>query len=84
MKEAENNICPRCLGAVPSEADKGKYPGALSRVADVEICSLCGQDEAIGHFFTEGETGMIPVEQWPIARQDVERRTAPIQILEQR
>lgn len=80
MKNAENNICPRCLGAVPTEAAKGEYPGALSRVADVEICSLCGQDEAVGGMFSN-ENALIPQDQWPLSREDVERRTAPFQIL---
>lgn len=79
MKRAENNICPRCLGPVPDEAHKGQYPGALSRVADVEVCSLCGLDEAAAELITGGEeTGMVPVEQWPIERADVDRRMEPL------
>lgn len=72
--------CPRCGGDVPSTEHKGQYPGALSRVADVEICSLCGEDEAVASLLTGGkEKGLIPQSQWPIARADVERRMAPLQ-----
>lgn len=83
MKTAENNTCPRCLGPVPDEAHKGQYPGALSRVADVEICSMCGQDEAVGYLFNnKGETGMIATELWPIERADVIRRVGPLSMFQ--
>lgn len=79
MKQAENHTCPRCLGPVPNAEHKGKYPGALSRVADVEVCSLCGLDEAAAELITGGEeTGMVPADQWPVARADVERRMEPL------
>lgn len=75
MKQAEGSVCPRCEGDVPSADRKGQYPGALSRVADVEICSLCGEDEALASILTGGaETGMVPQSEWPVSRSDVERR----------
>ena len=40
--------CPRCLGAIPREGQRGAYPGALSRTDNVtEVCSNCGTMEAI-------------------------------------
>ena len=47
MIKAKNHICPRCGGSVPNKKNKGKYPGAVSRIADYEICSDCGLDEAL-------------------------------------
>ena len=42
------HTCPRCLGAVPREGQRGAYPGALSRTDNVtEVCSNCGTMEAI-------------------------------------
>lgn len=79
MEKAKDNICPRCLGDVPNSKNRGEFPGALSRVADVEICSLCGEDEALALLLTNGEeSGMIPQGEWPISREDVERRMAPL------
>lgn len=75
MKDAVGNICPRCGGGVPNEEARGQYPGALSRVADVEICSLCGEDEALARILT-GEEGLVPQSEWPVPRVDVERRMA--------
>ena len=44
----KNTDCPRCGGDVPSTEHKGLYPGALSRWDNTtEICSQCGQDEAL-------------------------------------
>lgn len=62
MKEAIDNVCPRCCGMVPSNDYPGRYPGAGSRMTDdrsIEICSRCGLDEAIGR-------GLIPQAYWPI------------------
>lgn len=50
MIKAKKNQCPRCGGLVPNAAQVGQYPGALSRIADYEICSECGQDEAMRDF----------------------------------
>lgn len=45
-----NHTCPRCLGGIPNDLQRGAYPGALSRWDNkTEICSTCGQDEAIEH-----------------------------------
>lgn len=75
MERAKDNICPRCLGAVPNEKNKGKFMGALSRVADVEICSLCGEDEALAALLTAGKVnGLIPQSEWPIDRAEMETR----------
>lgn len=75
MKPAPNATCPRCGEAVPSAEYRGQYPGALSRVANVEICSLCGEDEAVAYLLTAGmENGLIPMDEWPVPRADVERR----------
>ena len=43
-------VCPRCGGFIPSNANAGKYPGAISRLDnETEICSDCGTEEALGH-----------------------------------
>ena len=58
----ENLVCPRCLGAIPSNENPGAYPGAGSRMTrhrNIEICSDCGRDEAMGN-------GLVPVDDWPI------------------
>lgn len=79
MDKAIDAVCPRCGGAVPDEENVGKHPGAMSRVADVEICSLCGEDEALAALFTEGAfSGLVPQDEWPISRKDVEDRMKPL------
>lgn len=65
MERAEDHICPRCGGDVPTTEFKGQYPGAVSRVAAVEICSACGTDEALMQFL-DGSTH--PREAWPVER----------------
>lgn len=41
-------VCPRCDGFIPNNETPGLYPGALSRLDNkTEICSECGQDEAL-------------------------------------
>ena len=48
MKTAIKHVCPRCKGGIPNSEWPGKYPGAISRLDNqTEICSGCGQDEAI-------------------------------------
>ena len=66
-KRAEEDTCPRCLGDVPDALNKGKYPGALSRVAEVEICSNCGLDEALKDF--RGDKP-VKAENWPITEKE--------------
>lgn len=55
-------VCPRCLGYIPNNLTPGKYIGAISRIADEEICSDCGEEEAV--------VGLIPRSQWPIVYYD--------------
>lgn len=62
-ERAKDHICPRCGGDVPTAEHKGEYPGAVSRVAHVEICSACGVDEALMEFL-DGATH--PRSAWPI------------------
>lgn len=46
-----DNTCPRCLGGIPSDERRGQYPGAISRFDnETEVCSKCGQDEAMRQF----------------------------------
>lgn len=58
MIKAKDNKCPRCGGLVPNSSMVGKYPGALSRVADYEICSSCGEDEAMRDFAKQPPIGL--------------------------
>lgn len=52
-------ICPRCRGYIPSNAQPGLYPGALSRADNVtEVCSECGVEEAL--------VLLAPRDAWPI------------------
>lgn len=54
--------CPRCGGGVPSDRDRGEYPGALSRVDNkTYICSQCGTDEAMFNWSSPG-VDLPPVE----------------------
>ena len=60
MNAIDAPICPRCLGYIPSNEEPGAYVGAGSRWnRSIEICSRCGEDEAMGR-------GVIPPDQWPI------------------
>jgi ribosomal protein S27AE len=61
--------CPRCLGGIPNDASRGKYPGALSRTDNkTYICSNCGTLEAIeqGHPRASkmGYNNLMPQEEW--------------------
>lgn len=65
-------LCPRCevnhftpyKAADVSIEQLRKYPyPALSRVAQIYICSPCGQDEAMRDF---GNAAPIPPDEWPI------------------
>lgn len=48
----DNYKCPRCKGYIPNNVDIGQYCGALSRLDNkTEICSACGQDEALEQYF---------------------------------
>lgn len=61
-------VCPRCcLDKIPCNERAGEYPGALSRADnETEICSACGQDEALGEFL---EHYLAPVSVWPVKRR---------------
>jgi len=47
------DTCPRCGLGVPNNAQRGEYPGALSRwtrepdSGPIYVCSECGRDEAM-------------------------------------
>jgi hypothetical protein len=61
------HICPRCkTDWIPNNAQPGKYPGAISRADNkTEICSACGEDEALKDYF---DGGCEPVEDWAVTR----------------
>ena len=61
--------CPRCLGPIPNAEHRGEYSGALSRVADVEVCSDCGTHEAMQPLMFGKRT--TPRSQWPIKDDDL-------------
>ena len=55
----ENTVCPICGSGIPTDENVGKYAGALSRFDnDTEICSQCGQYEALGPYFDENIRAM--------------------------
>ena len=77
QKTPEQYLCPRCGGLIPSNAQWGEYPGAISRhlfehiggnFLDssndryLEVCSDCGVEEAIIDY-THDQT---PVDIYPI------------------
>lgn len=67
MRKLPNHVCPRCLGGIPNNEDRGTYPGALSRTDNLtEICSECGVLEAIEDQRGLGWGGALPQTQWAI------------------
>ena len=71
MKTTTEITCPRCLGAIPSILAPGMYIGALSRADNkTEICSACGEEEAMDDF--NKETIMFP-QSWPVTQYLTER-----------
>jgi len=51
----EKDQCPRCGGGIPNDAQRGAYPGALSRWDNATyICSACGHDEAMRDLIGNG------------------------------
>lgn len=53
--QLEKHTCPRCLGGIPNDLQKGEYVGAISRTDNkTEICSGCGTDEALEDFLGDG------------------------------
>jgi len=61
-KTLEPNTCPRCLGGIPNNEQRGVYIGALSRTDNkTEICSQCGAEEALEDYF---EQALTPQSKW--------------------
>ncbi|MDQ1084191.1 MULTISPECIES: hypothetical protein [Microbacterium] len=57
------HVCPRCDGPIEVRGDV--VIAARSRATpgrDIEICGLCGSDEALG--------GLVAVSRWPIQLPD--------------
>jgi RNA polymerase subunit RPABC4/transcription elongation factor Spt4 len=55
--------CPRCLGGIPNDEQRGQYIGAMSRTDNkTEICSPCGTGEAI----EDWTGGLTPQSRWLI------------------
>lgn len=64
MPKPKKNQCPRCGGGIPNDAQRGAYPGALSRYDNVTyVCSDCGQDEALRQFLP-GVREELPRNRW--------------------
>jgi ribosomal protein L37E len=58
-------VCPRCGGGIPNEYERGAYPGAMSRWDnETEICSACGQDEALRQFYGHDVSPRNPDKLW--------------------
>jgi hypothetical protein len=58
--------CPRCSEHewIPNNKQPGAYMGALSRTDNkTEICSNCGEDEALKDYF---DGGCEPQTAWPV------------------
>lgn len=65
MITLENHTCPRCLGGIPNDSERGQYIGALSRTDNqTEICSGCGVTEAIEDWHGQ----LSPQSQWAAQR----------------
>lgn len=53
MNDVAQHTCPKCLGGIPNNLERGKYPGALSRIDNTTmICSDCGTQEALDDWQT--------------------------------
>jgi len=65
ITERIKKTCPRCeSNLIPNNENWGMYVGALSRADNkTEICSQCGEDEALKDLF---DGGCEPVSSWPI------------------
>jgi len=64
MPRPKKHQCPRCGGGIPTDLNRGVYPGALSRYDnETEVCSACGQDEALRQFLP-GMTVSLTRDQW--------------------
>lgn len=65
--------CPRCIEHrwIPNNDKPGAYPGAISRADNAtEICSACGEDEALKDYF---DGGCEPLSEWPVTLQFTSR-----------
>lgn len=47
----EDYKCPTCDGYIPNNENIGQYMGAISRHGHGEVCSACGNREALEDFF---------------------------------
>lgn len=62
MIKLDQHTCPRCLGGIPNNDERGAYPGALSRTDDkTEVCSDCGLAEAIEQVLLDK---LLPQSEW--------------------
>lgn len=89
-KQQALGVCPRCAGLIPSNDDYGSYMGAISRLTrganrnhpsskQIEICSACGQEEALQEFFNKEAT---PIKDWPVMTAEaILRRAEAFEIL---
>ena len=67
-KQIDMGVCPRCEGLIPSNERHKQYMGAISRLTrskgrSIEICSDCGNEEAMQEHF---EGFATPIKDWPI------------------
>lgn len=79
----DQHTCPRCLGGIPNDYQRGEYIGAMSRTDNkTEICSDCGQMEAIEEF--AGGT-LTPQSDWlfHIVMTPPEQRSQPLTVAEE-
>lgn len=80
--QLDEHTCPRCLGGIPNNLQRGEYVGALSRTDNkTEICSECGQLEAMEDFFGDGITPQVD---WlfTIVMTPPEMRSQPLTVAE--
>ncbi len=84
-KQIDMGVCPRCEGLIPSNDKHKQYVGAISRLTrsprgrSIEICSDCGNEEAMQEHF---EGFATPVKDWPImTEQAILRRADAFPIL---
>lgn len=62
----DQHTCPRCLGGIPNDLQRGEYPGALSRTDnETEVCSECGVLEGLEDWHGEG---CMPKEKWAVCQ----------------
>ena len=60
----DQHTCPRCLGGIPNDLQRGQYVGALSRTDNATyVCSDCGTAEGLEDFFNRG---CLPQSEWRV------------------